>query len=96
MLVAFLMTLKRKSLIRSKTHFFWYSLALFLSMLYILRVKGLVYCLVVAGVFALKVKFDLNKYMMWTVFALSYYAATDYLAGNEWSILKNMYTTAEL
>lgn len=75
---AFLMTLKRKSLIRSKTHFFWYGLALLLSMLDIYIIKGPIFCLVIAAVFYVKVKTNMNKYVMWTLFALGYYYVQDH------------------
>ena len=77
-LLAFLMTLKRKSLIRARTHFFWYTLALVLSMIYIYHAKGLIHCLVVLGVFYVKVKTNMNKYLMWTLFAFGTYFITDY------------------
>lgn len=67
------MTLKRKSLIRAKTHFFWYTLALVFSMIYILKVKGALYCAGVGALFFLKIKFNLNKYLMWSVFTVAYY-----------------------
>lgn len=75
---AFLMTLKRKSLIRSKTHFFWYALALLLSMLDIYIIKGPMYCLVIGALFYVKVKTNMNKYVMWTLFALGYYYVQDH------------------
>eukprot|EP01031_Cornospumella_fuschlensis_P036970 gene36970-44850_t len=78
---AFLMTLKRKSLIRARTHFFWYTLALVLSMIYILQVKGVLFVACIVGVFFLKVKFNLNKYLMWGVFTSAYYLLSDSLAG---------------
>ena len=89
---AFLMTLKRKSLIRSRTHLFWYTLALFLSIFYIWQVKGWFFLAVVFFLFCLKVppapsyrfpqvltkfvqvKFDVNKYVMWTTFTIGAYA----------------------
>lgn len=84
---AFLMTLKRKSLIRSKTHFFWYSLALFLSMFDILMVKGAVFCLAVVVVFYFKVKFNLNKYWMWTAFAIGIYSLQSLQQGSStWGV----------
>jgi ABC-type nickel/cobalt efflux system permease component RcnA len=75
------MTLKRKSLIRARTHFFWYTLALVLSMIYIAHAKGPVHVLVVMALFYVKVKTNLNKYVMWSLFALGTYAVTDYRAG---------------
>ena len=74
------MTLKRKSLIRARTHFFWYTLALVLSMIYIFHAKGFLHCLVVLGLFYVKVKTNMNKYVMWTLFALGTYFVTDYLS----------------
>ncbi len=75
------MTLKRKSLIRAKTHFFWYTLALVLSMIYILHAKGVIFCAAIVGLFALKVKFNLNKYLMWGVFTMCYYDVLGYYSG---------------
>jgi hypothetical protein len=72
------MTLKRKSLIRTRTHFLWYTFALALSIMYIINVKGAPFVFLVFGVFCLKVRFDLNKYAMWSVFATLFYAAKDY------------------
>lgn len=62
---AVLMTLKRKSLIRARTHFFWYSLALLLSMMYIWKAKGAMFFLTVVMMFILKIELNLNKYLMW-------------------------------
>jgi len=62
---AFLMTLKRKSLIRARTHFFWYTLALFLSMMYMWKVKGPTFFLTIGMLFILKIELNLNKYLMW-------------------------------
>lgn len=76
------MTLKRKSLIRARTHLIWYTLALVLSMIYILQVKGFIHCLIVVGLFYVKVKTNMNKYVMWTLFALGTYFITDYYGGN--------------
>lgn len=90
------MTLKRKSLIRARTHFFWYSLALIFSMIYIFQVKGLYYSCLVFGLFVLKVKFNINKYLMWAVFSLSYYAITDHLAGHAWFPAASLPGVAEL
>lgn len=74
------MTLKRKSLIRARTHFFWYTLALVLSMIYILHVKGPIFVAAIGGLFYLKVKFNLNKYLMWAAFTIGYYTLMDRLA----------------
>eukprot|EP01034_Spumella_vulgaris_P029276 gene29276-36299_t len=79
---AFLMTLKRKSLIRARTHFFWYTLALVLSMVYIVHVKGVFFVAAIGGVFYLKVKTNLNKYLMWALFTLGYYLLMARLAVN--------------
>lgn len=90
------MTLKRKSLIRARTHFFWYTLALVLSMIYILRVKGVVFVAAIVGLFALKVKFNLNKYLMWGVFTSAYYLLTDYMAGQSMAAAGTNSTISEL
>ena len=67
---AFLMTLKRKSIIRANSHMFWYSVALFLSIIYIWLVKGTLFFVIVAGCFLLKNKFNINKYLMWFIFSI--------------------------
>jgi cytochrome b involved in lipid metabolism len=76
---AFLMTLKRKSLIRARTHLFWYTLALVISMIYILQIKGIAFVAAIGGLFYLKVKFNLNKYLMWAAFTIGYYLLMDRL-----------------
>lgn len=76
------MTLKRKSLIRARTHLFWYTLALVISMAYILQIKGPLFVAAIGGLFVLKVKFNLNKYLMWAAFTIGYYLLMDRLAAN--------------
>lgn len=80
------MTLKRKSLIRARTHFFWYSLALVLSMIVIFQHKGLYYCVAIGGLFFLKVKFNLNKYLMWGAFTIGYYSLMSVMQNGEPSV----------
>jgi hypothetical protein len=77
------MTLKRKSLIRARTHLFWYSLALVLSMYYILKVKGAIFCAAVVVLFAFKVKTNINKYAMWTGFVFLYYFIMQRVSSNK-------------
>ncbi|RYH17103.1 hypothetical protein EON65_29080 [archaeon] len=60
-------------------------------MIYILHVKGVIFVAAIIGLFALKVKFNLNKYLMWGVFSIGYYMLTGYLAGE--SILPAGLTT---
>lgn len=67
---AFLMTLKRKSIIRWKSHMFWYSLALLLSYGVIWNVKGWQFFAQMAVVFFFRVEFNMNKYVLWTAYAL--------------------------
>lgn len=82
------MTLKRKSLIRSRTHFFWYSLALVLSMLYIIKAKGILFFVGIMALFAAKVKFDVNKYLMWGAFTLGVYGY-DFYVNNSAALATN-------
>jgi NAD/NADP transhydrogenase beta subunit len=42
-------------------------------MAYITHVKGLLFVLAIGGLFFLKVKFNLNKYLMWAAFTIGYY-----------------------
>lgn len=65
---AFLMTLKRKSLIRWYTHAFWYTLALTLSIVYMAYAKGPWFMLSVLPVYLLRVTFNLDKYLLWAVY----------------------------
>lgn len=74
---AVLMTLKRKSLIRSSSHLFWYSLALFLSLAYMWKAMGPMFFLKIAALFTLKIELNLNKYLMWGTYALVAYSAVD-------------------
>ncbi len=70
---AFLMTLKRKSIIRSRTHVFWYTFALLLSMLYTWHVKGIWLFIEIAILFAIRIKFNMSKYTTWLIYALIKY-----------------------
>jgi len=65
---AFLMTLKRKSLIRWYSHAFWYSLALALSTYYMYVAKGGYFFLSVLPVYLLRVTFNLDKYLLWACY----------------------------
>ena len=70
---AFLMTLKRKSIIRWKSHAFWYSFALFLSYCVMYLEKGYVFFIQMAVVFFMRVNFNINKYALWGLYASIYY-----------------------
>jgi hypothetical protein len=70
---AFLMTLKRKSLIRWYSHAFWYSLCLALSYYVIWSINGSVFFLYPAILFFFRVKFGMNKYFLWSLFIASVY-----------------------
>jgi hypothetical protein len=70
----FLMTLKRKSIIRWKQHMFWYSFALLLSYSVIWNVKGWRFFAEMAVVFFFRVKLNMNKYALWTAYAVAVYA----------------------
>jgi hypothetical protein len=67
---AFLMTLKRKSLIRGRTHVLFYSLALLLSYSYSYYICGPRLFMEIAILFALRVYFNISKYPMWFLYAL--------------------------
>jgi hypothetical protein len=69
----FLMTLKRKSIIRWKSHMFWYSFALLLSYSVIWRTKGWQFFIQMAVVFFFRVNFNMNKYLLWTAYAATVY-----------------------
>jgi hypothetical protein len=69
---AFLMTLRRKSIIRWEYHMLWYSLALFLSTGFIWQVHGPWFFLKAALCFLVRCTFpNLPKYYIWTGFILS-------------------------
>jgi len=65
---AFLMTLKRKSLIRLYSHAFWYTLALLLSVAYMIKAKGWFFLFMVMPVFFVRVKYNMPKYGIWMVY----------------------------
>lgn len=69
----FLMTLKRKSLIRWKSHMFWYSFSLVLSyyVMYLSREPS--FFLQMLAVFFFRVQFNMNKYLLWCSYATIYY-----------------------
>ena len=67
---AFLMTLKRKSIIRWYSHAFWYSLALLISSYYIWRVKGTAFMGYILGLFILRSQFNVSKYLIWSLWLL--------------------------
>lgn len=69
----FLMTLKRKSVIRWKSHMFWYSFALLLSYAVIWRTKGTLFFAYMAVVFSARV-YNINKYVLWAVYAATAYS----------------------
>ena len=69
----FLMTLKRKSLIRWKTYVFWYSFSLVLSY-YVMYVSlEPTFFLQMLVVFFFRVHFNVNKYMLWSSYTAVYY-----------------------
>lgn len=69
----FLMTLKRKSLIRWKTHMFWYSLSLVLSYYVMYLSMEPTFFLQMLVVFFFRVQFNMNKYLLWSSYAAVYY-----------------------
>jgi len=70
---AFLMTLKRKNLIRWYSHAFWYSLALALSYYVMYRTLGPRFFVYPALLFSLRARFNINKYVLWSVYVVSLY-----------------------
>ena len=69
----FLMTLKRKSIIRWKTHMFWYSFALLLSYNIMFQTKGAMFFVYMGIVFAIRTC-NMNKYILWTTYAVASYS----------------------
>ncbi len=70
---AFLMTLKRKSLIRWYSHAFWYSLCLALSYYVMWSINGSLFFLYPAILFFFRVKFGLSKYVLWPLYVVGLY-----------------------
>ncbi len=71
----FLMTLKRKSLIRYKTYMFWYSFSLLLSYYFMFATKEKSFILQMMFVFFLRARFNMNKYILWSLYVTAYYTA---------------------
>ncbi len=69
----FLMTLKRKSLIRWTSHMFWYSFSLVLSYYVMYLSLEPTFFLQMLVVFFFRVKFNMNKYLLWSSYATVYY-----------------------
>lgn len=65
---AFLMTLKRKSIIRWYSHAFWYTFALILSSYYIWYVKNTSFMVYILCLFIIRVKFNVSKYIIWSIY----------------------------
>lgn len=80
---AFLMTLKRKNISGWRTHAFFYLLCLFLSTYYIFLVKGYMFMVYVAFLFAFRVFFDINKYLIWFGYTIVSYNLFDFSIINE-------------
>jgi hypothetical protein len=74
---AFLMTLKRKNIIKWYTHAFWYSLALALSYYYMWVARGTYFFIFAAVAFFFRAYFSMNKYLIWVVYALVGYLTID-------------------
>ena len=68
---AFLMTLKRKSLIRYQTHVLWYSFSLILSYYVMYRSFGFIFFLKMALVFFMRAQFNMNKYVLWSMYVIT-------------------------
>ena len=69
----FLMTLKRKSLIRYHTHIIGYSFSLLLSYYVMFTSKEPSFILQMMVVFFIRARFNMNKYILWTAYAIAYY-----------------------
>lgn len=72
----FLMTLKRKSLIRYTTHIAGYSFALVLSYYVMFTSKEKSFILQMMFVFFLRTRFNMNKYILWSLYVIAYYMCT--------------------
>lgn len=70
---AFLMTLRRKSIIRWYWHLIWYSVALILSYYYMWVERGSMFFLYTGIAFMLRTQFNLNKYVLWTAYVATIY-----------------------
>jgi len=68
---AFLMTLKRKNLIKWYTHAFWYTLCLVISMYYMWIAKGGIFFLYILIAFIARTYIDMNKYVVWMIYTVS-------------------------
>lgn len=73
---AFMMTLYRKRIVRGRTHMGVYSFCLLLSMFHICRLLGGAGVAAVALVFYARVNYGISKYVLWTLYLLSPFAAT--------------------
>jgi hypothetical protein len=69
----FLMTLKRKSIIRWKSHMFWYSFALLLSYNIMWQTKGPMFFVYMGIVFCVRI-YNVNKYILWSTYAIASYS----------------------
>lgn len=67
---AFLMTLKRKGLIKWYTYAFWYLSSLILSMYGMTLYRSTTFFVVILFLFSLRVKFNVNKYVLWSAFVM--------------------------
>ena len=82
---AFLMTLKRKGLIRCYSHAFWYSFALCLSSYYIWYVKGSLFMLHMMGLFFIRTQLSVSKYLIWTCYVGASFCMEDGQATNSFT-----------
>ena len=70
---AFLMTLRRKNLIKDWQYVFWYGSSLILSIYaFILNHSSILFA-VIGVLFYLRVQFSVNKYVIWTIFTILYH-----------------------
>jgi hypothetical protein len=70
---AFLMTLKRKNLINWVTYAIGYGISLVLSMYCFYLQHDFVFFTIVGIIFYIRIKFNFNKYILWTIFTMFYY-----------------------
>jgi len=70
---AFLMTLRRKNLIKDWLYVFWYGVALILSMYAFMLTHSSILFAVIGILFYFRVRFNVNKYVIWTIFTILYH-----------------------
>lgn len=67
---AFMMTLKRKNIVRWTSYIFWYGLALLLSIVYIAKAKGFHFLALMLIPFIGRTQLGINKYIVWSLYVI--------------------------